>query len=187
MVITSPSHTQSHKSRDKPICYSIRLLPRHFDQTQQLLHTDVQHPLFPIFTSESRCLEHGNRLSGFSVIVEQLDFCENVFQGSDVRDGWHRKFGIKVLREPEVGENRTGRRGGDDEATALESGISQRIPSAVKFSPLAVAGQTGPREPEEQSWRTWVRSASNLGTCGYLEFNEGKKCYGYQAIASSCL
>lgn len=58
-----------------------------------------------------------------------------------------------------------GRGGSDDEeTTALESELSQLGLTAVVPLPLAVSGQRGPKEPEEQSWRTWARSVSNLRT-----------------------
>lgn len=82
-VATSPSHPQSHESRDKPLSHSVWFLPRHLNQAQQLLHSNVQCWGSLIFASKSCFLEHSHRLSGICGIVEKLNFCENTFEGFD--------------------------------------------------------------------------------------------------------
>lgn len=98
-------HPQTHESRNKPLSYGMWFLSRHLNQTQQLLHSNVQCRRPPIVKPESCLLQHGHRLPSFCRSVEKLDFCKNMLERLNGRDRWHTKFGIKVVRESEIGKN----------------------------------------------------------------------------------
>ena len=91
-----------------------------------------------------------------------------MLEGLDVRDRRHTEFGIEVLREPKIGEDRVGRGGSDDEETAaLKSGLSYLVPTTTILLPSVVYDRRGLKGPVEQSWRTWARLVSNLERCWY--------------------
>ena len=68
---------QAHKRRNQTLPNLLRLLPRHLNNAQQLLDTNIQPS--SILRPEASLLKHLHRTLKFTWIRDKLDFLDDMF------------------------------------------------------------------------------------------------------------